>query len=135
MSELHPRLAADTSALCETDTYWCRWMNDQRFPWVIVVPKAPDVREWHELDPTAQQHLLTLVNRVSETLQRLTGAQKMNIGALGNVVPQLHVHVIARHEHDPCWPGPVWGQGRIIPYLPEDQPAWLDALREVISEA
>lgn len=130
---LHPRLEADTRALGETPQFWLRWMNDQRFPWVIVVPRQPGVREWHELDGPLQQDLLSMVNRCSLHLQRLTAADKMNIGALGNLVPQLHVHVIARHEGDPCWPGPVWGQGVPEPWQGSAQPAWLPALRDALA--
>lgn len=130
---LHPRLEADTRALGETPGFWLRWMNDQRFPWVIIVPRQSGVREWHELAESDQQDLLALVNRCSLHLQRLTGADKMNIGALGNVVPQLHVHIIARHEGDACWPAPVWGQGAPEPWDSQAQPDWLPALRDALS--
>lgn len=130
---LHPRLAADTHAIGETSDYWLRWMNDRRFPWVVIVPRKADVREWHELEEAAQQDLLTMVNRCSLHLQRLTSAEKMNIGALGNMVPQLHVHIIARHEGDACWPGPVWGQGSAEPWSEGQQPAWLPALRDALA--
>jgi diadenosine tetraphosphate (Ap4A) HIT family hydrolase len=130
---LHPRLEADTHAIGETAEYWLRWMNDRRFPWVIVVPKKPGLREWHELDYDAQHALLDMVNRCSLHLQNLTGAEKMNIGALGNLVPQLHIHIIARRSGDACWPGPVWGQGAPEPWGNE-QPAWLPALRDRLSQ-
>lgn len=130
---LHPVLEADTGAIGETAEYWLRWMDDRRFPWVIIVPKEPDIREWHELSHEAQHALLDMVNRCSQQLQMLTGAEKMNIGALGNMVPQLHVHVIGRSSDDPCWPGPVWGQGTRQPWG-EEQPPWLAALRDRFSQ-
>lgn len=133
MAELHSRLAADTHSLGETPDCWIRWMNDQRFAWVVIVPKREGVRECHELESSLQHDLLDLVNRCALNLQALTGAFKMNIGALGNVVPQLHIHVIARHEADPCWPGPVWGNGVVEPYSEGEEPSWLSEMRQRLS--
>ncbi|MBL4570412.1 MAG: HIT domain-containing protein, partial [Alcanivorax sp.] len=96
MATLHPRLAADTRALGETDLCWLRWMNDQRFAWLIVVPKREGLREWHHLPMAEQQALLQQVNGLAAQLEQVTGADKINIGALGNLVPQLHIHIIAR---------------------------------------
>lgn len=108
-------------------------MNDRRFPWLVLIPKVADVREWHDL-PSARQHdLLDLVNRCALHLQALTGAVKMNIGALGNMVPQLHVHVVARNPEDACWPGPVWGCGQTLPYEHGEEPAWVKPLRQRLS--
>lgn len=133
MAELHPRLAADTRPLAETPRFWLRWMNDRRFAWVILVPRMEGIREWHELPPDWQHELLDLANRVALHLQALVGADKINLGALGNVVPQLHVHVIARREGDPCWPGPVWGNGAPEPWPEGDEPDWLAPLRQRLS--
>ncbi|MEE3319388.1 MAG: HIT family protein [Pseudomonadota bacterium] len=128
MPSLHPRLAADTRALGETGLCWLRWMNDQRFAWLIIVPKRDGLREWHHLPTDEQRQLLTQVNTLAGQLETVTGADKINIGALGNMVPQLHIHVIARFEGDPCWPGPVWGQGQPEPWAEGEQPGWLDKL-------
>ena len=128
MPSLHPRLAADTRALGETGLCWMRWMNDQRFAWLIIVPKRDGLREWHHLPTDEQRQLLTQVNALAGQLETVTGADKINIGALGNMVPQLHIHVIARFEGDPCWPGPVWGQGQPEPWAEGEQPGWLDKL-------
>lgn len=133
MAELHPRLEADTRPLAETPQFWLRWMNDRRFPWIVLVPRVDGVREWHDLPSSWQHDLLDLANRCAMHLQALTEAEKMNIGALGNLVPQLHVHVIARHGKDPCWPGPVWGNGTPEPWPVDEVPPWLDALRQRLS--
>jgi len=133
VAELHARLAEDTRALGETPDCWIRWMNDQRFAWLVVVPKRDGVREWFELDSSLQHDLLDLVNRCAMHLQALTGAEKINLGALGNLVPQLHIHVIARSCDDPCWPGPVWGQGQPQPYPGEQEPDWVSPLRQRLS--
>lgn len=135
MNTLHSRLVADTRALAETDFAWLRYMNDQRFAWLIIVPKQADLREWFELEEADQQRLLRLVNGLSRELQQATNADKMNLGALGNLVPQLHLHVIARHQDDACWPGPVWGQGEPQPYADEQAPEWLPQLRRFISDS
>lgn len=127
MSELHPRLAADTGEWCETRLCWLRWMRDDRFPWLIAVPKREGLREWHHLPQAEQRELLATVNHLAAELERVTGADKINLGALGNLVPQLHVHVIARFEGDECWPGPVWGQGEPRPI--SEAPIWLADLR------
>ena len=133
MAELHPRLQQDTRAVGETPSFWIRYMNDQRFAWLIVVPRVAEISEWHDLNPEQQHELLDLVNRCALHLKSLASADKINIGALGNMVPQLHVHVIARHRDDPCWPGPVWGCGRPQPWPPEQAPGWLNSLRERLS--
>ncbi len=128
MSELHPSLARDTMVLGQTPLSRVRWMNDRRFPWLMLIPKHADAVEWHHL-PTAEQHqLLDEMAVLARALECAASPDKINVGALGNRVPQLHLHVIGRHEHDPCWPGPVWGQGEVEPYNPGEEPPWLHAL-------
>jgi diadenosine tetraphosphate (Ap4A) HIT family hydrolase len=115
---VHPRLAAD----CEYagDLSLCRLllMNDQRFVWCILVPRRPGLRELHDLPPDDQVDLMREIHRVSRALAELPATTKINIGALGNLVEQLHVHVVARHPGDAAWPGPVWGSGTAEPYAP-----------------
>ena len=116
---LHPRLAADTVVV--TDLPLCRvlLMDDARWPWLILVPRRAGVRELIDLSPAAQQALTGEIARASRTLQTLFSPDKLNVAALGNVVEQLHVHVIARWRGDPAWPAPVWGfqpeQRRAVP--------------------
>ena len=109
MFELHDQLAADTVLI--TDWPLCRvlLMDDTTYPWLILVPSRHGVTEMHELDASDR---LTLIEEVAEASRRLhhhSHADKMNVAALGNVVPQLHVHVIARFIGDAAWPRPVWG--------------------------
>lgn len=113
---LHPRLAEDT--IFVTDLALCRvtLMNDSRFPWLILIPRRDDLREMHSLDTDAQQSLIQELSLASKTLEAITDAEKMNVAALGNAVPQLHIHVIARFSTDPAWPKPVWGIGEATPY-------------------
>jgi diadenosine tetraphosphate (Ap4A) HIT family hydrolase len=114
---LHPRLAADTHAV--TDWPLCRvlLMNDARFPWLVLVPRRPGATEFYDLDANARALAAEEIARAARALKQLTGADKINLGALGNLVPQLHLHVVARRMTDAAWPGPVWGAGSAIPYL------------------
>ncbi|MEJ2133348.1 MAG: HIT domain-containing protein, partial [Gammaproteobacteria bacterium] len=114
--ELHPRLAADTIPLGRFGLSALLLMNDSRYPWCILVPRRAGVREIHELREDDQVALLREIVHLSEHMQASFRAHKMNVAALGNQVPQLHVHVIARQTSDPAWPGPVWGVGEAIPY-------------------
>lgn len=116
MFQLHPRLARDTLPVTTLELCTVRLMNDCRFPWVILVPRREHAVELHRLPPTDQALLVAESGRVADALERLFAPDKLNLGALGNVVPQLHWHVVARHRTDPCWPGPVWGCGTAEPY-------------------
>jgi diadenosine tetraphosphate (Ap4A) HIT family hydrolase len=91
-------------------------MKDRRFPWLILVPEREAAREIYELTTADRAALMEEIREASEVLVRLFQPDKLNVGALGNVVPQLHVHVIARFAADPAWPGPVWGFGTAVPY-------------------
>jgi diadenosine tetraphosphate (Ap4A) HIT family hydrolase len=105
---LHPRLAADTIALGDWPLCRLLLMNDARFPWVILVPARPDLREIHDLPPAERATLIEEIARASALMQQAFKADKMNVAALGNQVPQLHIHIIARFAADPAWPNPVW---------------------------
>src|SRR3546814_18598095 len=85
-------------------------MNDASYPWLILVPRRPDLKEIHDLDGGARPQLTEEICRASRALQSSFAPDKINVGALGNLVPQLHVHVIARFRSDPAWPGPAWGK-------------------------
>ncbi|MEA2559806.1 MAG: hypothetical protein QOH06_1310 [Acidobacteriota bacterium] len=123
---LHPTLARDTVEVARLPLCRMLLMKDRRFPWLILVPEREAVREIHELPAADRAELIEEVARVSEVLERLFQPDKLNVGALGNVVPQLHVHVVARFATDPAWPGPVWGSGTAVGYADEQ----LETLRE-----
>ncbi len=113
---LHERLAADTSLVCELPLSRCLLMNDARYPWLILVPRIADLRDLHEVPAKNRQALFDEIDQTSQALTKLTEAFKINVAALGNQVPQLHIHVIARQQDDEAWPGPVWGVGEAMPY-------------------
>lgn len=117
--ELHPQLAADTHPLGTLGLCELRLMDDANYPWLVLVPRVPDARELVDLD-AAQRHLLTdEIDLAARLLRDAFRPHKLNVAALGNIVPQLHVHVIAREENDPAWPAPVWGRVAARPYPPE----------------
>ena len=113
---LHPTLARDTVEVTRLPLCRVLLMNDRRFPWLILVPERDPVREIHQLSPADRGALIEEIALGSGALERLFHPDKLNVGALGNVVPQLHVHVVARAVGDSAWPGPVWGSGAAVPY-------------------
>ena len=134
MSDFRPdeRLVRDSDLLTKIGLCELRLMKDGRWPWLVLVPQHAGVSEVFDLTPLDQTMLTFETTLVAEALKKVTGATKINIGALGNIVRQLHVHVIARSEGDPNWPGPVWGYGAAEPRSPEETKAFaaklLDAL-------
>ena len=129
---LDPRLAADTHLVGDLDLSRVLLMDDARFPWLILVPRRANLRELIDLDIAAQQLLLAEIDRCARILRTLEKPDKLNIAALGNVVAQLHVHVIARRANDAAWPRPVWGFGERVPHASFDLHDRLDALREAL---
>ena len=117
---LDQQLEADTEPVIWLGLCELRVMNDRRWPWLVLVPQRPTIEEIHDLTPLDQAMLTFETNMVAQALKRLTGCTKINSGALGNVVRQLHVHIVARSEGDPAWPGPVWGYGMREPYKRSD---------------
>lgn len=91
-------------------------MNDCRWPWIILVPVQADIEELHDLTHSQRVSFMADVNQVSRVVQSTTNCQSVNVAMLGNVVSQLHCHVIARNPGDPNWPNPVWGFGSALPY-------------------
>jgi diadenosine tetraphosphate (Ap4A) HIT family hydrolase len=116
MFELHPRLFSDTFEICELSHSKLLLMNDARFVWCIIVPRITGAVEWHDLDETTANGVFAENMAVSRALKTLEGIDKINIGAIGNVVSQLHIHVIGRKINDVVWPAPVWGNGIAEPY-------------------
>ena len=109
--ELDTRLAADSVLIADGPLSQIRLMNDGRFPWIVLVPRVASASEWIDLDGGQQRLLLAEIDQISRHLKQKPNVTKLNIGALGNIVRQLHVHLVGRHEGDAAWPGPVWGSG------------------------
>ena len=130
---LHETLAADTVALLSWPLSRVLLMNDSRYPWLILVPARTGMNEIHDLAPADQTCLMEEIDRASKTLAHLYSPQKINVGALGNIVPQLHIHVVARFADDDAWPGPVWGAHPARPYDPTALEETVRSLREAFA--
>ena len=118
MFNFPPQLAKDTFLVGEFPLSTCRLMNDCQFPWLILIPRVPGIKELYELSASDQAQFLRESSWLSSQLAKTFQADKMNIAALGNQVPQLHFHHIVRYQNDIAWPNPVWGNPA-IPYTPE----------------
>jgi diadenosine tetraphosphate (Ap4A) HIT family hydrolase len=130
---LHPRLAQDCAFVGELGLSRLLLFGDARYPWSILVPRRPDLREPFDLDAAARSVLFAEACTVGEMLLREFGGDKLNIGALGNQVEQLHVHVVARRRDDPAWPGPVWGHSPPVGYTPAARDARLATIRSALA--
>ena len=117
--QLDPRLADDSHPLAQLPLCELRLMDDAHHPWLVLVPRVVGATELIDLSEAQQHALLREVTQVSRVLRERFVPDKLNVAALGNVVPQLHVHVIARYSGDIAWPRPVWGQAAARPYTPE----------------
>ena len=113
---LDPTLARDTVPLEEWALCRVLLMNDARYPWLILVPARAGLRDFHDLAPADMALATGEITRASKALQALFAPDKLNVAALGNMVPQLHIHVIARFKNDAAWPKPVWGVRPPEPY-------------------
>ncbi|PRD44178.1 HIT family protein [Phyllobacterium phragmitis] len=129
---LDKKLAADTFAVATLGLCDLRLMNDRRWPWLILVPQRADKVELYDLTPLDQTMLTFEMGIAAQALKSVTGCEKINTGALGNIVRQLHIHIIARNSGDPAWPGPVWGYGTAEPYQPEDAKTFALAIRDAL---
>lgn len=126
---LHPTLAKDTLPVVQLQVCTVLLMNDSQYPWVILVPDRPDLRDLDQLEETDAQQVAAEIRQVSQHLRQLFQPTKLNVASLGNMVPQLHIHVVARYEDDKAWPRPVWGAFPPVPYTPEALEALLPRLR------
>lgn len=114
--ELDARLAADTVLIGRSDGGLVLLMDDARWPWLLLVPERPGVSQLHELDPDEAMRVLGTSLAIARAMTGALPDRRINVGALGNVVAQLHLHHVLRHAGDPAWPGPVWGHGKVLPY-------------------
>ena len=131
--ELHPTLAADSVPVTSLELSDVRLMRDARYPWALLIPRVPNVRDAYQLDPAQQQTLTRESAQLSRALMALFAPFKLNVAALGNVVPQLHLHHIARSPGDAAWPRPVWGVGDAVPYTDDQLAGRVQRLRDVLN--
>lgn len=131
MSEfsLHPQLEADTYFV--SDLLLCRLLliNDCQYPWYVLVPRIHSITEAHHLDNADRQQLVIESDNLCRAMEEAFTPDKMNVAAIGNVVPQLHIHHIARFRDDASWPAPVWGAKPAIPYSENKRDQMLEKLK------
>ena len=129
---LDPRLAADTHRVGDLALSRVLIINDANYPWLLLVPRHLGANEIVDLEEVEQAQLMTEITRVSRALKEITKCDKLNVAALGNVVPQLHVHIIARRTSDAAWPRPVWGVMPPLAHDAEEVQNFINALRRNI---
>ncbi|HEY1096744.1 MAG TPA: HIT family protein, partial [Alphaproteobacteria bacterium] len=131
---LDARLETDSHFVIDMELSQVRLSNNAAFPWVILVPKRPDVVEIIDLDDGDQQLLWSEIAMASRIMKRLYQPKKLNVANIGNKVSQLHVHVVARYEDDQAWPGPIWNSGISESYDPQDLQEKLLTLQSAFNE-
>jgi len=129
---LHPRLEGDTLFVADWALSRVLLMNDARFPWLVLVPRRADLVEIYDLAHAERLVLIEEIARAGKGLKAIANATKINVGALGNQVQQLHVHVVARREDDPAWPCSVWGSGSAVSYDAPVADALISGLRTTL---
>ena len=126
---LHPKLSELTTVVGDLALSRVLLENDSNYPWLILVPRLPGISEIIDLDPNEQVQLLGEIDAASRALKAVAIFDKLNVAALGNMVKQLHVHVLGRSTTDPTWPKPVWGLAPPVPYEPAARDKLVEALR------
>ena len=132
---LDKRLQDDSILTSMQHNIQIRLVNDSRYFWLILVPAITKndadtaIHEIHDLPASVAANLWALASHFSQALKAGTKADKINIAAIGNVVSQLHLHIVARHHSDPLWPAPIWGQGTAIPLSPQERDKRLASLQ------
>ena len=134
MFELHPRLMADTFEICELGQSKLLLMNDARYVWCIIVPRVAGAVEWHDLDDATATAVFKETMAVSGAIKTLEAIDKINIGAIGNVVSQLHIHIIGRKIGDAAWPAPVWGNGTAEAYSDTDAKNIIEKIKTALQK-
>ena len=132
---LHPQLETDSALVADLPLSRVLVMKDANYPWLLLVPRRAGVSEIIDLGKPEQGQLLTEIAHASRTLKAVTSCDKLNIAALGNLVPQLHVHIIARRYDDAGWPKPVWGAAPPKAYAADALAQFITALRQEMCSA
>jgi len=132
---LHPQLAKDCFVIQDLELCRLLLMNDKNYPWCILVPMREGKKDLYELTDVEQKLFITESSRLSTVMMKLFKGKKINVAALGNMVPQLHIHHIVRYENDPAWPKPVWGQVPAVFYSSEETQALIANIKAALASA
>ncbi|MBQ1543558.1 diadenosine tetraphosphate hydrolase [Caulobacter sp. CCUG 60055] len=132
-----PAILATSVPLLSLGLCEARLQSDARYPWIVLIPRRPGARELEHLGPADRARLMEETVAAGQAVRAAAAAlgrpvEKLNVGALGNVTPQLHVHVVGRRVDDPAWPGPVWGLGEALPYPPAQLAAAVETAVEAL---
>lgn len=130
---VHSKLSDDTIYIGSLPLCEVLLMNDCRFPWMILVPRIPNLQDFHEIPTNHQDALFREIEQASTAIQKVWSVNKMNVAALGNQVSQLHIHVIGRRTTDDAWPQPVWGHGTPRPYNSQSKSTTIQSLKDELS--
>jgi diadenosine tetraphosphate (Ap4A) HIT family hydrolase len=130
---LHPQLASDTTNIGDLPLARTLLMNDANYPWLVLVPRRTGAVEIIDLDEDQQMQLMSEIALLARVLKDVIGCHKLNIAAIGNVVPQLHVHLVARRRDDAAWPRPVWGAVAARAYQPAERDQLIAAIRAEVA--
>ena len=125
---LDERLEKSSYLILQRGGIQIRLADDSRFPWLILIPEQAQASELHDLDKDLQRDILDLATRLGEAMKRIFEADKVNVAAIGNLIPQLHVHVVARRHDDDAWPAPIWGFGEPVPLTEQLRRARAEAI-------
>lgn len=128
--QLHPRLKQDCIAIGRFDLCQLLMMNDSQYPWFILVPEKAGIKEIYQLGKTERHVLTDESSYLAEKMAALYNADKMNIAAIGNLVPQLHIHHVVRYQSDKAWPAPIWGKFTAVPYTRQQITDNMDRVKE-----
>ena len=134
MAEIHSQLANDCLLLGKFTISHLLLMRDANYPWCILVPDCEGITEIYQLSEADQQQLLRESSQLSRAIEAAFNPDKLNLAALGNVVPQLHIHHIARYRTDAAWPAPVWGRVAVKPYSEDELAAVVRSLLSELTE-
>ncbi|WP_304165775.1 HIT domain-containing protein [Phenylobacterium aquaticum] len=137
MFQIDPAFLAGSEPLGDLPLCHARLQTDARYPWIVLIPRLANARELEDLMTPDQARLMTEIIRAGRAVRALGEAlglpvDKLNVGALGNVTPQLHIHVVGRRRADPAWPGPVWGHSPAEPYEPDVLAYGMDTARRAL---
>lgn len=132
--DLDPRFVKDSIHIADLSLCQLRLQNDRRYPWLVLIPKLNGLTEVHQLNSKDQHQLMAESSAVAQVLEQVTGCDKINVANLGNVVSQLHWHVVARFEQDEAWPGPIWGVGQSIPYPDKKRAELVDSILDALQQ-
>lgn len=129
---LHKQIEADSSFVTDLPLCQVRLINNAAYPWAILVPRQDNIKETIDLSEGDQQQLMIEIATLSKAMQSIYSPDKLNVAALGNMVPQLHVHVIARFKTDKAWPSPIWGKGG-APYSESAMSLTIGRIKEALN--